>query len=75
MSEAQVTYRGFLDSQVCVPAEWTDEQVLSFANDRNPCGTRNGWHIRREGDEALGGDPERVQCAERAGYVHIMVDA
>lgn len=72
---AEITRRGALDMQVCVPAEWTDEQVLAFANDGNPCGTTNGWFIRKEGDEALAGCPERNPCESRANHVHIMLDA
>ena len=71
----QVTKRGALDMQVCVPAEWTDEQAKSFADRENLCGTELGWVIRRQGDKALAGDPERQPCSTRAGYVHIMLDA
>ena len=73
--KAEVTKFGVLDMQVCVPKEWSDEEVLDFANTQNPCGTTNGWFIRKEGDKALGGDPERNQCAKYKGNVHIMLDA
>jgi hypothetical protein len=77
MSSATVTQRGGLDMQVCVPKNWSDEQVIHFANLANPCGTSKGWMIRKEGDPALSGDPERKQCEEidRAENVHIMLDA
>lgn len=71
----EVTRRGALDMQVCVPKDWTDEQVLEFAEMENPCGTSTGWGIRREGSEFLQGTPERVPCCERDGAVHIMLDA
>lgn len=71
----QVTRQGALDVQVCVPAAWTDEQVKAFADAEYPCGTMNGWGIRREGSKLLAGAPERVNCASRLGYVHIMLDA
>jgi hypothetical protein len=76
-SEAQpeVTRTGALDMQVCVPREWTNEQVLDFANRENLCGTMNGWHIRKQGDEALAGADERVVCKGRLGFVHVMLDA
>ena len=73
--EAAVTRRGMLDMQVCVPKEWTDEQPLTFANSENPCGTSNGWAIRRQGDKALSGCDERVQCSDLPGRCHIMLDA
>ena len=71
MSEgAQVTKRGVLDMQVCVPADWTDDQVKSFADRKNLCGTEGGWSIRKQGDH-----PERVQCSDDPRFVHIMLDA
>lgn len=71
----QVTKVGVFDMQVCVPENWKDEQVKNFADKENVCGTENGWSIRKQGDEALAGDDERVSCDERTGYVHIMLDA
>jgi hypothetical protein len=70
----QVTRTGLLDMQVCIPEEWTDEQVKEFADRENMAGTENGWIIRREGDKALAGQPERCKCSDREGYVHIMLD-
>jgi len=72
---ATVTRRGVLDMQVCVSAEWTDEQVKAFADRENLCGTSHGWQIRREGDKALAGAKERVQCKTLSSNVHIMLDA
>lgn len=72
---AEVTRIGVFDMQVCVPADWSDEQVRQFAANQNPCGTTNGWFIRRRGDEGLAGADERVACAGRPGHVHIMLDA
>lgn len=70
--EPEVTHNGLLDAQVCVPEDWTDEQVLAFAP---LCGTVAGWQIRREGSPWLKGAPERNPCLEREGFVHIMLDA
>jgi len=62
--------------QVCVPKRWTDKKIKEFADLANPCGTRNGWFIRKEGNELLDGDPERVPCLEgKTGFVHVMLDA
>lgn len=72
---AAVTRIGAIDMQVCVPEQWTDEQVVEFAEKENPCGTDAGWQIRREGDPALDGAPERNPCTARRGCVHIMLDA
>jgi hypothetical protein len=72
---AEVTRRGALDMQVCVPADWTDGQVKAFADTENVCGTENGWCVRKTGDKFLVGCLERVPCAKRNGYVHIMLDS
>lgn len=60
--------------QVCVPADYTDEQAETFANAENPSGTSHGWKMRKQGDEALAGKDERVRCSMRGGCVHIMLD-
>lgn len=72
---AEITRMGALSMQVCVPKEWTDEQLLEFAEREYPCGTANGWQIRREGSELLAGYAERVTCEADPGKVHIMLDA
>ena len=72
---AVVTQYGLLDMQVCVPAGWTDGQIVEFANNAYPCGTSRGWRIRPEGDRYLQGMPERNPCVERHGFVHVMLDA
>lgn len=71
----EVTRRGALDMQVCVPEGYDDYQVTAFAEAQNPCGTECGWAIRRQGDKELAGAKERTPCEQRAGYVHIMLDA
>lgn len=61
--------------QVCVPSDYTDEQIVEFAEAQNSCGTTNGWFIRREGSESLADDPERAQCSSHPENVHITLDA
>lgn len=72
---AEVTKYGSFDMQVCVPTDWTDEQALAFAEAEYQCGTQGGWSVRKEGDPALRGCPERMPCEARSGHVHIMLDA
>ena len=74
-NDPEVTRHGIIDMQVCVPSTFTDIDVLAFAERNNPCGTSNGWFIRKDGDKLLAGDPERVQCEDRQDCVHIMLDA
>ncbi len=69
MAKAVVTKTGALSMQVCVPPDWDDEQVIAFAEGKNPCGTTNGWFIRKHGQ------PERGLCSKNNGNVHIMLDA
>lgn len=70
---AEITMSGLLDMQVCVPSNWTDKQIERFAK-TNPCGTTHGWQIRKQGGNLLEGDKERVNCADRSGHVHVMLD-
>ena len=70
---AVVTKMAPLDMQLCVPEDWADEQVKTFADDANPSGTDDGWIITREGDRYLMGDHERAPCRQRVGCVHIML--
>lgn len=56
--------------QLCVPAQWTDEQVIVFAESQR----HTGWKIRKAGHPKLNGDPERAPCEDRRGYVHIAVE-
>lgn len=72
---AEVTRIGGLDMQVCVPEGWPDDAVISFAEDKNVCGTEGGWQIRKGGDKLLNGDPERCPCDIRNGFIHITLDA
>ena len=71
---AEVTRHGIFDCQVCVPKDWTDEQVIDFADLENPSGLTYGWSIKKEGNKTLGGDPERRQCKEYKNNVHIMLE-
>ena len=75
MDRADVIRCGVFDMQVCVPGTWSDEEVKGFADSENPAGTEHGWHIRKAGDPALRGDPERNTCRVDTQKVHIMLDA
>ena len=70
-----VLRRGPIDCQVCVPASWSDAEVIAFTERVSPSGTSNGWKIRRTGDPGLGGDPERNPCADRNTFIHMILDA
>lgn len=70
-----VVKTGALSMQVCVPVNWDNKQVIIFAEGENPCGTEQGWQIRKGGDKLLDDAPERAQCGERSRFVHIMLDA
>jgi len=73
--EAEVTKIRALDMQVCVPKGWSDNQVIEFAEKENPCGTRNGWFIRKQESERLAGSDERVQCEKNKNNCHIILEA
>ena len=72
---ATVIRHHLLNCQVCVPADWTDSQIVELAENSYPCGTSMGWQIRRAGDKLLAGAPERVGCESLPAHVHVMLDA
>lgn len=71
--KAEIIRHSFLSVQACVPSDWTDEQVIAFAETDTPCGTEQGWYICKQGCEALGGMPERNLCSENDGFVHLLL--
>ena len=73
--EVQITKTGALDMQICVPKYWDDKQIKELSEQKNPCGTQNGWQIRKQGDKSLLGANERVSCSVKKNFVHIMLDA
>lgn len=73
--KAEVIRNGIFSMQVCVPGDFTDEQITNFANTENPCGTKRGWAVRKEGHELIAGDAERVKCSLIDNCVHVMLDA
>lgn len=75
LMNANVVRRSGLSMQVCVPIDWKDKDVIAFAERENPCGTDNGWQIRRDGDRLLSGTKERVRCAADDRNEHVMLDA
>jgi hypothetical protein len=66
----EVVRFSLLNIQVCVPADYTDEQVEEFANRNHPTGIDSPWKIT----EQLGDDPTRNPCSEREGMVHIVLE-
>lgn len=74
MQPPSVTRMKLASLQVCAPASFTDEEVEEFANRERPTGIDSRWTIRRTGDPALNGDPERNPCADDPENVHIMLD-
>lgn len=67
---AEVTQSKPLGIQVCVPESWNEDQTKGFADTVHPCGTSAGWFLAIEGDDVLSGDPSRVPCEDRPGFVH-----
>lgn len=63
-----VIRRGLLHMQVCMPHETSDEAAEAFANEDTPTGISSKWRVVKEGADA------RVQCAECADNVHVIVE-
>lgn len=74
-TEPKVILHKLFDLQVCIPADWTDEQVKKFADVNVPCGTDLGWYVMKNGHKYLGGDLERVECEKHIGFVHMRLEA
>lgn len=66
----EIVRYSLLNLQVCVPEDYTDEQVEEFANKNMPTGIPSPWKIT----QASNGDPVRNPCRERNGCVHILLD-
>jgi hypothetical protein len=60
--------------QVCVPSNWTNEQIEHFANADTPCGTEGGWKFRKK-ESYTDDSEERVNCISRGGFIHAVLDA
>lgn len=67
--------------QVCVPDNYTDEQIVEYAEQTLPRDTAKRWKIVREGDSKLGkcnacdrGYAEREPCEERPDCVHVLLE-
>ena len=63
MAKAEILAKDTLYTQVCVPADWTDDQARAFAKEHN---WRDlGWFVRRH---------ERKPCTMVPGHVHMMLE-
>lgn len=67
---------------VCVPKNWTDEQVEEFANAESPTGISSRWTIKpqeeydaqlNEGLIEAEAAHERNPCLERSDFVHLVL--
>ena len=68
----EVMRQNLISCHICVPADWTDKQVLTWIADENPSGTDNGW-ITLDENEHPDGNPKRNPCNDRKGYVHMVL--
>jgi len=73
-NKPEVIRTSLLTMQVCVPSDWSYEEVKTFADSANPAGTLNGWSVMKEGCDGLYGFPEKVQCDKRDNCVHMMLE-
>lgn len=74
---ATILQMGVLAVAVCVPKDWTEKQIIAFAEREYPCGTSAGWNIRREAraQELRSDQHERQPCDELPDHVHMVLDA
>lgn len=64
MNNPEILRKLAFDMQVCVPEQWTDDEVKVFADKGCPCGTTGGWTLRK-------GDTYRYPCDVKKGKVHL----
>lgn len=56
--------------RVCVPREWTNDQIESWANANVATGISSLWQVRTRGEGS-----ERVNCNDHGpDFVHVMLD-
>lgn len=60
---------GFCYGSVCVPAEWTPDQVVEAANKLNPTGIDSPWALSSE-PTFKGGQPNPCPCHQSKGRSH-----
>jgi hypothetical protein len=51
--------------QVCVPYDWTTEQIVKFAKGMHPTTYESGWRINT--------NAPRIPCAHRPEFVHVLL--
>jgi len=69
---AQILRRGVFGISVCIPKDWTDQQVIDFVEADSPCGTADGWQPSARTEENCN---KRIPCEDREGYMHMVLDA
>lgn len=75
MSTPEIIKQRAMGMQLCVPEDWSQDDILRFAEKEAPCGTTNGWFLCDDGHPSLGDSPARVPCAQQDGFVHVVVVA
>ncbi len=62
-ADVQISNGNFLNRQVCVPKEMDTETATRLLNDKDECGTQNGWVFTEELGE--------VQCQDDPTKKHM----
>lgn len=62
--QPEVLRHNFISMQLCVPKEWSEEEILRFA--REQCPVR--WEIVTDGP-----DPTYVSCPEKSEHKHVVL--
>ena len=59
--------------RVCVPREWSNDEITDFANTERPTGIKSCWVVAENGASVLGGDQARIRCADDREKVHVVL--
>jgi hypothetical protein len=74
IDQATILRIGLDTMRICVPKDWTEEQILAWAKAQEPMTIRDSefpsWKICRNGCAALAGTEERIVCEASPDHVH-----
>lgn len=60
--------------QVCVPDNWSNDQVIDFVQRMPVSWEKEAWEVRKDGDVLLCGHPAKTPCKKKPGYIHMFLD-
>lgn len=69
--KATIVARWYLSMALCVPVQWTNQQVEQFATEVDG---RTGWRVRPDESPIWSDGVRPYPCPTNPGYIHLIVD-